>query len=91
MRQEWRKGKGHVVRRMFSDVEADIYILVDGDDTYDASAAPRLIDQLLDDQLDMVVGARMHVSSAAYRAGHQFGNRALTGMTRERRRSSRVF
>ncbi len=74
------KGKGNVMRRMFSDVEADVYVLVDGDDTYDASAAPALVRTLLDNQLDMVNGARVTQIKEAYRFGHRFGNRLLTGM-----------
>jgi glycosyltransferase involved in cell wall biosynthesis len=73
-----RQGKGNVVRRMFADVEADIYVLVDGDATYDAASAPAMIDTLKAQHLDMVVGARVHSSREAYRAGHQWGNRALT-------------
>jgi glycosyltransferase involved in cell wall biosynthesis len=73
-----RQGKGNVVRRMFADVDADIYVLVDGDATYDATSAPAMIDTLLTQNLDMVVGARVHTSSEAYRAGHRWGNRALT-------------
>ncbi|WP_432738797.1 glycosyltransferase family 2 protein [Maridesulfovibrio sp. FT414] len=72
---EPRRGKGNVVRRMFADVEADIYVLVDGDDTYDASAAPAMIGKLRDENLDMVVGIRDHENDdRAYRAGHQAGN-----------------
>ncbi|WBL80433.1 glycosyltransferase family 2 protein [Bradyrhizobium xenonodulans] len=78
VRSERRQGKGHVVRRMFADVEADIYVLVDGDATYDAPSAPRMIDALLDDHLDMVVGLRVDQSQAAYRRGHRAGNRMLT-------------
>ncbi len=78
VRGEPLQGKGNVVRRMFSDVEADIYILVDGDDTYDAASAPRLVDTLLDRRLDMVVGARVADARAAYRPGHRFGNVLLT-------------
>jgi len=73
-------GKGNVMRRMFSDVEADIYVLVDGDDTYDASAAPSMISKLVDRQLDMVNGARVTEIQKAYRFGHRFGNRLLTGL-----------
>lgn len=73
------QGKGHVVRRMFADVEADIYVMVDGDATYDADAAPGLISLLCDQGLDMVVGARRHEDPAAYRSGHTWGNRVLTG------------
>lgn len=79
VRSERRQGKGHVVRRMFADVEADIYVLVDGDATYDAPSTPRMIDKLLDEHLDMVVGLRIDQSQAAYRLGHRAGNRMLTG------------
>jgi glycosyltransferase involved in cell wall biosynthesis len=74
------QGKGHVVRRMFADVEADVYVLVDGDDTYDAAAAPRLVAMLLEQRLDMVNAARVTSIAAAYRRGHRFGNAVLTGM-----------
>jgi glycosyltransferase involved in cell wall biosynthesis len=80
VRREPLKGKGNVVRRMFADIEADIYVLVDGDDTYDAASAPALIQRLIEDALDMVNGAREEKSEAAYRRGHRFGNRMLTGM-----------
>jgi glycosyltransferase involved in cell wall biosynthesis len=80
VRREPLKGKGNVVRRMFADIEADIYVLVDGDDTYDAASAPALIERLIEDSLDMVNGAREEKSEAAYRRGHRFGNRMLTGM-----------
>lgn len=73
------QGKGNVIRRMFADVEADVYVMVDGDDTYDASVAQQLIDRLLDDGLDMVVGKRVAEEQEAYRFGHRFGNRLLTG------------
>lgn len=73
-------GKGNVMRRMFSDIEADIYVLVDGDDTYDAEAAPSLVRTLLDKQLDMVNGARVTSIKEAYRFGHRLGNRMLTGL-----------
>ena len=73
-----QQGKGHVVRRMFADVEADLYLLVDGDATYDAASAPAMIDRLLQDGLDMVVACRRDSESAAYRRGHRFGNRMLT-------------
>jgi glycosyltransferase involved in cell wall biosynthesis len=79
VRKQTLQGKGHVVRRMFADVEADIYVMVDGDATYDAPSAGALIAQLLDEQSDMVVAARVHQDEAAYRHGHQFGNRVLTG------------
>jgi len=80
--REARRGKGNVVCRMFQDVEADIYVMVDGDDTYDAAIAPRLVAQLVDDNLDMVVGKRIETHDAAYRAGHRLGNRVLTGLVR---------
>ena len=73
------QGKGSVVRRMFADIEADAYVMVDGDDTYDASVAPQLVEQLLRDGLDMVVGNRVSTEEAAYRPGHRFGNALLTG------------
>ena len=78
--REVRPGKGNVVRRMFADVDADIYVLVDGDGTYCADSAPTLIDRLLEDHLDMVNGARVERSDAAYRRGHRLGNRLLTGL-----------
>ncbi len=76
---ESRPGKGTVVRRMFADVEADVYVMVDGDDTYQASAAPTMVKKLLDESLDMVVGTRVETDKAAYRAGHRLGNKMLTG------------
>lgn len=79
VRTERSQGKGNVVRRMFADVDADIYVLADGDATYDADAAPAMIARLLDEQLDMVVGARQSEVQAAYRRGHRLGNRLLTG------------
>jgi glycosyltransferase involved in cell wall biosynthesis len=82
VRRETRRGKGNVVRRMFQDVEADIYVMVDGDDTYDASVAPQLVARLVDDNLDMVVGKRIETHQAAYRAGHRLGNQVLTGLVR---------
>jgi len=81
VRTELRQGKGNVMRRMFADVEADIYVLADGDDTYDASVAPALIKKLVEEGLDIVTGRRVHTEAAAYRAGHVFGNRMLTGLT----------
>jgi glycosyltransferase involved in cell wall biosynthesis len=75
---ERHQGKGFVVRRMFTDVEADIYVLVDGDATYDAPSVPVMIERLLQDRLDMVVGSRVDQDKAAYRAGHRTGNRLLT-------------
>jgi len=74
------QGKGNVVRRMFADIDADIYILVDGDDTYDATSAPAMVEALLKDHLDMVVGCRTSHEQTAYRAGHRFGNALLTNM-----------
>ncbi|MEE8342325.1 MAG: glycosyltransferase [Gammaproteobacteria bacterium] len=77
------KGKGNVVRRMFADVEADIYIMVDGDATYDAKSAPSLLDKIICENLDMVVGCRVDQGvDANYRGGHRFGNRLLTGSVR---------
>ena len=73
------QGKGHVVRRMFADIEADVYVLVDGDATYDAASAPRMIAALQEEHLDMVVARRVDQSAAAYRLGHRTGNRMLTG------------
>ncbi len=78
VRGEKHQGKGHVVRRMFSDIEADVYVLVDGDATYDAPSARTMISRLLADRLDMVVGARIDREEAAYRLGHRFGNKLLT-------------
>jgi glycosyltransferase involved in cell wall biosynthesis len=75
---ETHQGKGHVVRRMFSDVDADIYILVDGDATYDAPSARAMVERLVDGRLDMVVASRVHTDVTAYRAGHQLGNRLFT-------------
>lgn len=80
VRREIRQGKGAVVRRMFADVEADIYVLVDGDGTYDAASAPRLVARLLDERLDMVCARRIAEGQEAYRSGHRFGNRVLTGL-----------
>jgi len=74
------QGKGNVVRRMFADVEADIYVMADGDSTYDASAAPALVAKLIGEQLDMVVGARKSEIEEAYRRGHRWGNRLFTGI-----------
>ncbi len=80
VRTERMQGKGNVVRRMFADIDADIYVMADGDATYDAAAAPELVARLLDEQLDMVVGARRSEVEAAYRRGHRFGNALLTTM-----------
>ena len=79
VRHEPHPGKGHVVRRMFADVDADLYLLVDGDATYEADAAPAMVRMMLEQQLDMVVGCREGEADAAYRAGHRFGNAMLTG------------
>ena len=79
VRTERLQGKGNVVRRMFADIEADVYVLVDGDGTYDAASASGLVRKLLDESLDMVNAVRVEDSVAAYRAGHRFGNRVLTG------------
>ena len=78
VRRETHQGKGNVVRRMFADVDADIYVLVDGDATYDAPSARAMIARLIEDRLDMVVAARVEEEQAAYRRGHRTGNRLLT-------------
>ena len=83
VRRVTQQGKGHVVRRMFADVDADIYVMADGDATYEAAAAPRLIAAMLEDNLDMVVGARCSEVEDAYRRGHRFGNWALTGLLKQ--------
>lgn len=80
VRAEPLLGKGNVIRRMFADVEADIYVMVDGDGTYDAAAAPEMVERLLRDGLDMVNCARLPAVDGAYRPGHRFGNRILTGL-----------
>jgi glycosyltransferase involved in cell wall biosynthesis len=80
VRRETHQGKGHVVRRMFNDIEADIYLLVDGDATYDAPSAPAMIGKLTEDRLDMVVAARVDRDESAYRPGHRAGNWLLTGL-----------
>jgi glycosyltransferase involved in cell wall biosynthesis len=80
VRAERMQGKGNVVRRMFADVDADIYVMADGDATYDAASAPALVARLLDQQLDMIVAARVSEAELAYRRGHRFGNALLTGM-----------
>ena len=77
---EKREGKGHVVRRMFADVDADVYLMVDGDDSYDISVAPELIDRLVDENVDIVNGSRRLEEVDAYRAGHEWGNKFLTGL-----------
>ena len=80
VRSERMRGKGNVVRRMFADVDADVYIMADGDLTYDPGAAPIMVKLLLDDRLDMVVGTRLHKAKDAYRGGHVLGNRLFTGL-----------
>lgn len=80
VRREPRQGKGHVIRRMFADIEAEAYVLVDGDDTYDAGAAAAMVRLLREEQLDMVNGCRVSDTLGAYRPGHRFGNRLFTGI-----------
>ncbi len=80
VRTEWLQGKGNVVRRMFADIEADAYVLVDGDDTYDAAAAPEMLRLMIEQRLDMVNAARVTDIAAAYRRGHRMGNVVLTGL-----------
>ena len=80
VRSERQQGKGHVVRRMFADVDADVYVMADGDLTYDPAAAPEMVSLLVGDQLDMVVGTRRHEAAASERKGHVLGNRMFTGI-----------
>ena len=80
VRAERQQGKGHVVRRMFADVDADVYVMADGDLTYDPASAPVMVDLLLGEQLDMVVGTRRHEEKEAYRGGHVLGNKIFTGL-----------
>jgi len=80
VRTESAQGKGHVVRRMFADIDADVYVMADGDLTYDPVAAPPMVAMLLADQLDMVVGTRKHEAVEAYRGGHVIGNKVFTGL-----------
>ncbi len=80
VRSERQQGKGHVVRRMFADIDADVYVMADGDLTYDPGSAQAMVDLLLADQLDMVVGTRRHDEKGAYRGGHVLGNRLFTGI-----------
>lgn len=80
VRRQPLQGKGHVVRRMFADVEADAYVLVDGDATYDAASAPEMLRRLVRDNLDMVNGRRRETCEATYRHGHRWGNAAFTGL-----------
>lgn len=80
VRSEKQQGKGHVVRRMFADIDADVYIMADGDLTYDPASAPAMVEMLLQEQLDMVVGTRRHEHKDAYRGGHVIGNKVFTGI-----------
>ena len=80
VRTERQQGKGNVVRRMFADVDADIYVMADGDLTYDPKAAPGMVRMLVDEELDMVVGTRQHEAKDAYRGGHVIGNRLFTSL-----------
>ncbi|MGD2117435.1 MAG: glycosyltransferase [Chromatiales bacterium] len=80
VRSERNQGKGHVVRRMFADIDADLYVMTDGDATYDAGSVKRMLKELIDNHLDMVCGKRVSSNNEAYRTGHAFGNRLLTGM-----------
>lgn len=82
VRTERRQGKGHVVRRMFADVEADLYLMVDGDATYDGPSAPRLVREMLEGSYDLVNAARVEQSLSAYRPGHRLGNQVLSGLVR---------
>jgi len=81
VRREPRQGKGNVVRRMFADIEADIYVMIDGDDTYDATVAPAFVQQMIDGGYDIISGRRIATAKDAYRAGHVLGNKLLTGLT----------
>ena len=78
VRSETHQGKGNVVRRMFADIEADVYVMTDGDATYDIASVPAMIQKLLAERLDMVTGVRKTKEQAAYRSGHQFGNKMMT-------------
>jgi glycosyltransferase involved in cell wall biosynthesis len=80
VRSERQQGKGHVVRRMFADIDADVYLMADGDLTYDPGCAQAMVDMLIADQLDMVVGCRRHEAKQAYRGGHVLGNKLFTGL-----------
>jgi glycosyltransferase involved in cell wall biosynthesis len=82
VRTERQQGKGNVVRRMFADIDADVYVLADGDDTYEVAAAPRMIERLVLERLDMITGVRREVAKEAYRRGHRFGNWMLTSLVR---------
>ena len=83
VRSETLQGKGNVVRRMFADIDADVYVMSDGDETYDIKRTPDLIAKLIDENLDMVVGARKEVDLAAYRVGHRTGNIVLTKLVQK--------
>lgn len=83
VRREPRQGKGFVVRRMFTDIDADLYIMCDADETYDASAAQTLVDELIENGLDMVVGTRVDTTGRGYRPAHKFGNWLLTTLVRK--------
>lgn len=80
VRSERQQGKGHVVRRMFADIDADLYVMADGDLTYDPTSAPQMVDLLLAEQFDMVVGTRRHEAAESERKGHVLGNRMFTGL-----------
>jgi len=80
VRTERMQGKGNVVRRMFADIEADIYVMADGDATYDATSAPAMVARVAEEGLDMIVGTRVHEAAEAYRRGHVLGNRMMTGI-----------
>ena len=80
VRSERQQGKGNVVRRMFADIDADVYVMADGDLTYDPKSAPEMVRMLVQDELDMVVGTRQHVAAEAYRGGHVLGNKLFTGL-----------
>lgn len=82
VRSEPQQGKGAVVRRMFRDIEADFYVMVDGDMTYDATIAPKMLDMAIHEQLDLVNCVRQETAQEAYRAGHRLGNQMLTGAVR---------
>jgi hypothetical protein len=82
VRRETRQGKGFVVRRMFADIDADIYVMCDADETYEAEAAPLMVKKLVDEGLDMVVGSRSDAAAGAYRPAHKFGNWMLTSLVR---------
>ncbi len=81
VRRETRQGKGNVVRRMFADIEAEVYVLVDGDDTYDAASAGAMVAKLVAEGADLLTAKRIHTAASAYRPGHVIGNRLLTGLT----------